>query len=147
MVKQLITKDMSVMFVARDYPGTRPIFEKYGIPWRDQRVPQWMSLVQPAAQHGIWYEDGFVQELRQAIPQDDPLQQLDDLALVHERIRLVAAVYPQARALFERYQLPCVDSPVPPWEPIEQAAAAHGVWPVESLVQELNQATTEGAQP
>jgi hypothetical protein len=143
-IPSLISKDMPVMFVAREYPITGQVFEKYGIPHHDQRVPAWMGLVQPLAQNSVWFEDGFVQELRATIPADDPMQDLDDLALVHEKTREVAAKYPAAKALFERYAVPCVDSPVPPWEPIEQAAAARGVWPVDELIEELNQAIEEG---
>jgi hypothetical protein len=136
---------MPVLFAAATYPGTQPVFERYGIPWRDRRVPAWLGLVQPVAQRGLWYADGFVAELRAALPQADPLQALSDLDLVHCKIREVAAAYPAAARLFAQYDIPCADSPVPPWEPIEQAAARHGVWPVAELLAELNRAVQQEA--
>jgi predicted TIM-barrel fold metal-dependent hydrolase len=142
-----ITRDMSIMMVAKEYPATIPVFQKHGLPWRDQRVPAWMGLIQPLAQRNVWFEGEFIQELRAALPAGDPLHQLDDLALVHEKTRDLAARYPAVKALIEKYDVPAMDSPLPPWEPIDQAAAAHGVWPVDGLLAELNAAVAAGGRP
>lgn len=55
---------------------------------------------------------------------------------------LVAEAWPETRAVFARYGIPCEDSPVPFWEPISQAAAARGLGPdaLARLVAELNEA-------
>ncbi|MGQ9490420.1 MAG: amidohydrolase family protein [Anaerolineae bacterium] len=60
---------------------------------------------------------------------------------------LVAEVWPETRAVFARYGIPCEDSPVPFWEPISQAAAARGLGPdaLARLVAELNEAI--GSRP
>jgi len=57
-------------------------------------------------------------------------------------VAMVAEHWPQTRAVFERYGIPWQDSPVPFWEPIVQAAAAHGYGPAEQqrLLDELNAA-------
>jgi predicted TIM-barrel fold metal-dependent hydrolase len=57
-------------------------------------------------------------------------------------VAMVAEHWPQTRAVFERYGIPWRDSPVPFWEPIVQAAAAHGYGPAEQqrLLDELNAA-------
>jgi hypothetical protein len=54
----------------------------------------------------------------------------------------VAAAWPETQAVFARHGIPCDDSPVPFWEPIAQAAAAHGLAPdaLTRLVAELNEA-------
>jgi hypothetical protein len=53
---------------------------------------------------------------------------------------MVAEHWPQTRPLFEKYRIPWKDSPVPFWEPIVQAAAAHGYGPADQqrLLEELN---------
>ena len=53
-----------------------------------------------------------------------------------------AAAWPETQAVFARYDIACVDSPVPFWEPISQAAAARGLGPdaLARLVAELNEA-------
>ena len=133
-----ITETSSVFLVAKQFPQTRKIFDKYSIRWADVRVPPWLALVQPLAQNKIWFEDGFMDELRAVLPKDDPLRLLDDLDLAHESIRELARRYPVARELFARKGLPGLDSPVPPWETIEQAAATRGIWPPTSILEELN---------
>ncbi len=57
-------------------------------------------------------------------------------------VTLVARTWPETQAVFERYGIPCVDSPVPFWEPIAQAAAAKGLGPQQRqrLLTELNEA-------
>lgn len=54
----------------------------------------------------------------------------------------VAEAWPETRQVFERYEIPWRDSPVPFWEPIAQAAAARGYGPRERgrLLEALNQA-------
>ena len=54
----------------------------------------------------------------------------------------VAEAWPETRVIFDQYGIPCDDSPAPFWEPIRQAAAAHGLGPdaLASLVAELNEA-------
>ena len=57
-------------------------------------------------------------------------------------IAAVAEKWPATRAVLDRYGLPWRDSPVAYWEPIAQAAAAHG-WPPsvqQRLLQELRAA-------
>jgi predicted TIM-barrel fold metal-dependent hydrolase len=55
---------------------------------------------------------------------------------------VVAEAWPETRVIFARYGIPCDDSPVPFWEPINQAAAARGLGPdaLARLVAELNEA-------
>lgn len=55
---------------------------------------------------------------------------------------VVAATWPETRAVFARHGIPCDDCPVPFWEPIAQAAAARGLGPdaLARLVAELNEA-------
>lgn len=61
------------------------------------------------------------------------ITELDDIA--HARpelmmsVSLVASAWPATRAVFEQYGIPWNDSPVPTWEPVLQAAAAHGLSP------------------
>ncbi|HWQ11279.1 MAG TPA: amidohydrolase family protein [Roseiflexaceae bacterium] len=57
-------------------------------------------------------------------------------------VALVAAMHPAARDVFARYGIPWQDSAVPFWEPIAQAAAAHGHGPeaTRRLLAELNEA-------
>jgi hypothetical protein len=133
-----VTAVSSVLLVAMQYPQTREIFDKYSIRWSDVRVNPWLALIQPLAQRGIWFEDGFMGELREVLPNDDPLVKLPDLDLAHESIRGLASHYPKARSLFTSKGLPGLDSPVPPWETIEQAAASKGIWPPIPIIDELN---------
>jgi uncharacterized protein len=44
---------MSVAEVARRYPRTRPVFERFGIPHTDVTVPVWEPIVQAAAARGL----------------------------------------------------------------------------------------------
>lgn len=55
-------------------------------------------------------------------------------------VSLVAEQWPATRQVFEKYDIPWQDSPVPFWEPIVQAAAARGYGPTEQqrLLDELN---------
>jgi predicted TIM-barrel fold metal-dependent hydrolase len=46
-------------------------------------------------------------------------------------VSLIAATWPETQAVFEKYGIPWKDSPVPYWEPVAQAAAAHGLGPKE----------------
>ena len=46
-------------------------------------------------------------------------------------ISAVADKWPATRAVFDKYGLPWHDSPVAYWEPITQAAAAHGWTPTQ----------------
>jgi predicted TIM-barrel fold metal-dependent hydrolase len=57
-------------------------------------------------------------------------------------VTMVAEEWPQTQAVFERHGIPWRDSPVPDWEPIVQAAAAHGYPPHlrQRLLEELNAA-------
>jgi predicted TIM-barrel fold metal-dependent hydrolase len=43
---------LPVALVAEAYPQTRPIFEGFGIPWRDQPAPHWEPIAQAAAAQG-----------------------------------------------------------------------------------------------
>lgn len=57
-------------------------------------------------------------------------------------VTLAATLWPETRSVFDRYGIPCQDSPVPFWEPIVQAAAARGLSPdrQRQLLDELNHA-------
>jgi len=59
----------------------------------------------------------------------------------------VAAFWPETQTVFAEHGIPCVDSPVPFWEPIAQAAAARGLAPdaLTRLVAELNEAIGESS--
>lgn len=60
-------------------------------------------------------------------------------------ISAVANAWPVTRQVFDKYQLPWKDTPVPFWEPIAQAAAAHGMGPAarEKLIHELNETVSK----
>jgi hypothetical protein len=60
-------------------------------------------------------------------------------------VSMVARVWPQTQAVFDEHGIPWKDNPVPFWEPIAQAAAAHGYGPAarEQLLRELNEATSD----
>lgn len=133
-----LTAQTSVYLAALQYPETRDVFARHGIPCFDARVNPWLSLIQPLAQHGIWFAEGFAEELRAALPPGEPLRELDDLDLVHTPIRELSARFPAARPLFDRHGLNHRDTPVPPWETIGQASARRGVWPCDDLLAELN---------
>jgi hypothetical protein len=61
-------------------------------------------------------------------------------------VRAVAEAFPETRAVFEKYQIPWKDSPVPFWEPIAQAAAAKRMGPKarQHMVDELNDSIKQG---
>jgi hypothetical protein len=64
-----IGRFMAVSAVARAWPETVPVFEKYGIPWHDSPVPYWEPIAQAAAARG-WGPQGqarLLQELNEAI--------------------------------------------------------------------------------
>ena len=136
--EKVITASSSVFEIAKQYPQTREVFEKHSIRWADIRVPPWLALIQPLAQNKIWFEDGFMDEVRATLDKDDPLNLLPDLDLAHESIRELAKRYPKTRALLTQKGLPGLDSPVPPWETVEQAAASRGIWPPTQILEELN---------
>lgn len=60
-------------------------------------------------------------------------------------VSLVAANWPATQEVFEKYGIPWQDSPVPYWEPVVQAAAAHGMGPKER--QRLMNELIEAAAP
>jgi hypothetical protein len=57
-------------------------------------------------------------------------------------VSAVCQAWPETQPVFARYHIPWENSPVPYWEPIAQAAAAHGMGPKarQILLDELNQA-------
>jgi len=67
-----ITPQMAVIAVAQAWPETRPVFEKYGIPWRESIVPFWEPVVQSAAAHGLGpsARQRLLDELNEAISKD-----------------------------------------------------------------------------
>ena len=60
----------------------------------------------------------------------------------HMAVTMVAELWPETAAVFEKYSIPYRDTPVPSWEPIVQAAAARNLGPADQqkLVDELNAA-------
>jgi predicted TIM-barrel fold metal-dependent hydrolase len=60
-------------------------------------------------------------------------------------VSLVAATWPGTQEVFDRYGIPWKDSPVPYWEPVVQAAAAHGMGSKqqEQLLAELIEAAED----
>jgi predicted TIM-barrel fold metal-dependent hydrolase len=60
-------------------------------------------------------------------------------------ISAVANAWPATRQVFDKYQIPWKDAPVPFWEPIAQAAAARGFGPDarEKLINELNETVSK----
>lgn len=61
---QKINGNMSVRIVAESFPSTRPVFEKYGIPWNDSPVPIWEPIQQAAAARG-WNSSAFNQIIKE----------------------------------------------------------------------------------
>lgn len=63
-----ISEYMSVAEVARIWPNTQTVFEKYGIPSVDTTVPFWEPIIQAAATHGLGPEKRvlLLQELQEA---------------------------------------------------------------------------------
>jgi len=59
-------------------------------------------------------------------------------------VSLVAEAWPETQPIFEKFGIPWQDNPVPAWEPIVQAAAAHGWGPQrqQRLLDELNNAVS-----
>ena len=59
---------MAVTMVAEHWPQTRPVFEKYRIPWKDSPVPFWEPIIQAAAAqgHGPADQRRLLDELNQA---------------------------------------------------------------------------------
>lgn len=47
-----INECMAVTVVAEEWPPTRAVFERHGIPWRDSPVPDWEPIAQAAAARG-----------------------------------------------------------------------------------------------
>lgn len=60
----------------------------------------------------------------------------------HMTVTMVAELWPETAAVFEKYGIPYRDTPVPYWEPIVQAAAARNFGPADQqkLIDELNEA-------
>jgi hypothetical protein len=60
-------------------------------------------------------------------------------------ISLVATAWPETQVVFEKYGIPWLDSAVPFWEPISQAAAAQGWNPQaqQRLLAELNEVVSD----
>ncbi|MCC6146669.1 MAG: amidohydrolase family protein [Anaerolineaceae bacterium] len=44
---------MSISAVANAWPFTQPVFERYGLPWKDSPVPFWEPIAQAAAARGL----------------------------------------------------------------------------------------------
>lgn len=61
------------------------------------------------------------QPLRREESPDDAMEIRAELP-----VRVVAARFPKTQEVFSRYGIPCVDHPIPSWEPIEHAARARG---------------------
>lgn len=60
---------MAVSAVARVWPQTRPVFQRYNIAWEDSPVPFWEPIVQAAAAGGLGPQDRerLLEELNEAI--------------------------------------------------------------------------------
>lgn len=139
-----INKNTSLFELTKRFPETATILKKHGLPYRDVRVPQWLALIQSLAQKNIWYEDGFIQEMRDIIPSDNPLQKMEDLDLVHESTRQLALDYPKIKELLIKYDIDCEDSPLPSWKTIEQAAFERGIINLKNIIGEIQQLVNEG---
>lgn len=63
-------------------------------------------------------------------------------------VSLVAKNWPETRSIFEEYGIPWRDSPLPHWEPLQQAAAARGFGPSQqqNLLAKLNDLIGAAAQ-
>lgn len=59
----------SVRRVADRHPATRPVFERYGIPFIDSPVPIWEPIIQSATARGVSLArvEGLLEELQRAI--------------------------------------------------------------------------------
>ena len=88
-----VTADSSVWLVGMQFPAAREIFDRAGIPWNDVRVNPWLALIQPLAQAGIWFEDGFMDDLRAVLPPAMGCAAFH-LDLGHEGIRKLSAPTP-----------------------------------------------------
>lgn len=59
----------SVRLVAERHPATRPVFERYGIPYLDSPVPVGEPIIQSATARGVPLAnlDGLLEELQRAV--------------------------------------------------------------------------------
>lgn len=128
----------STLMTALRFPCVGEVLAKYGLPNTDYRVPPWLGLIQPAAQRDIWYANGFATAVRECLDPDDPLRELSDLDLMHEKIRELAKNNPKLKDLFERQGIPCVDKVIAPWETLEQSAARAGHFPCDDFLADIN---------
>ena len=64
-----VSAAMGVSAVAAAWPATQPVFDRFGIPWRDSPVPYWEPIGQAAAARGWGASDQrrLVEELKAAI--------------------------------------------------------------------------------
>ena len=62
----------------------------------------------------------------------------------HMPVRAITNAWPETTAVFDKYNLPWQDCPVPFWEPLSQSAAARGYGPTarQRMLDELNEAIT-----
>jgi uncharacterized protein len=62
----------------------------------------------------------------------------------HMPVRAIANAWPETKAVFDKYNLPWQDCPVPFWEPLSQSGAARGYGPTarQRMLDELNEAIT-----
>ncbi len=130
LVDSAIHPDMTVLEIVERWPAARAVFQRYGIPTGTDPCPYWETIEQAAAVRGHWASDQLLGELNQAAGGEAGLR--PDTSLVD-----VAATYPAARAILERYGIPCQADRVAPWESVEQAAAARGHWAADTLLEEL----------
>ena len=75
-------------------------------------------------------------------------QPIINAAMIDEKmsVSFVAHNWPETQAVFNMYKIPWQDQPVPVWEPIIQAMAAHGMDETqrEMMINELNEAIQHG---
>jgi hypothetical protein len=92
---------------------------------------------------------GLVEDERalREVPQPEAAQKSAPAAsevTTHMPVRAIASTWPETRAVFDKYNLPYEDCPVPFWEPLSQSAAARGYGPSarQRILDELKEAAS-----
>lgn len=74
-----LTLNQPVGLIARNFPATRAVFEKYGIPWKENILPFWVPVNQAAAVVGCGptRQEKLLQELQEVV-NSTPRSKIDD---------------------------------------------------------------------